>query len=331
MARRSARLNPKDIEVNDNSDDNAEEYITPQHRSNIPNGGQNTPQNNSSIPNEGPNVPQNNFNIPNGYRLVRDQEDGQFNSIMSIKPNLQYFKGFNDKVTIDNWLKRFEILSDYYKWSERDQVFMIGNFLQDDAFNFYVENYTSNWSELKSKLINRFGHETVDPIIELINLKYDIKKGIKDYFDNTRRLGTLAKLSEEQIVPIMINGLHPRMIAQLAANKPKTFNKFYEVAKTLEDNYKQLISQTRNFKQNTTQSKTDAKTKSKTIVKPKTKPPNACKICEKLGFPNRMHWMNDCKNKTQTQTTAKQVNINEQSADDTDSVEFPQLSQINLN
>ena len=100
MARRSARLNPKDVEVNDNSDDNAEEYITPQHRSNIPNGGQNTPQNNSNIPNEGPNAPKNNFNIPNGYRLVRDHEDGQFNSIMSIKPNYNILKVLMTKLLL---------------------------------------------------------------------------------------------------------------------------------------------------------------------------------------------------------------------------------------
>ena len=75
------------------------------------------------------------------------------------------------------------------------------------ALNYYIENYTNDWLELKSKLLIRLDHETLHPIVELFNKKYDIKTGIRTYFDVKRGLGTLAKLSEEQIVPLMILGL----------------------------------------------------------------------------------------------------------------------------
>src|SRR5882724_11409081 len=92
------------------------------------------------------------------------------------KPKLQIFKGIGDKVSIDNWLKRYEMIANYYKWCESDKLVMLGNYLEDDALNWYIENYDNQgYNELKCKLIARFGLETVEPIIEFVNLRYDLK------------------------------------------------------------------------------------------------------------------------------------------------------------
>jgi hypothetical protein len=65
---------------------------------------------------------------------------------------------------------------------------MLGNYLEDDALNWYIENKdNSNYNELKEKLINRFSVKTVEPIVEFFNLKYDSKSGIKEYFEKKRR------------------------------------------------------------------------------------------------------------------------------------------------
>lgn len=69
------------------------------------------------------------------------------------------------------------------------------------------------------------------------------------------------------------------------------------------------------------------------MLKNKRKPPNACRICEGLGFHNRFHWMNECKNNTKNsiqQTNAKQINTISNDNDDENS-EFPQLERITLN
>ncbi len=250
--------------------------------------------------------------IPEGFKLVpidslnsdSNEEQEVTGSSTKSKPKIQIFKGIGDKVSIENWLKRYEMIASFYKWSENEKVVMLGNHLEDDALNWYIENYDNcSYDELKIKLNNRFGLETVEPIVEFVNLKYDIKTGIKEYFENKRRFGILAKLSEPQMIPIMIQGLHPKMIDSFVAVKPKTFSEFYSIAKTAENNFKRNFNANQKFNDK-------CRPKDQTLFKPKKKPPNACKICESLGFKNRFHWAQDCRNKTKNtnQTQTKQIN-----------------------
>jgi hypothetical protein len=96
--------------------------------------------------------------VPHGYKLVRDLDCEEESAQDSVKPKIQVFKGIGDKVSIGNWLKRFEMLSLYYKWSERKKLVMLGNYLEDDALNWFIENSdNSSFNEMKDKLINRFG------------------------------------------------------------------------------------------------------------------------------------------------------------------------------
>jgi wyosine [tRNA(Phe)-imidazoG37] synthetase (radical SAM superfamily) len=114
------------------------------------------------------------------------------------------------------------MLTSFYKWNQRLRVIMIGNYLEDDTLNWFIENYDNcNFDELETKFIARFGVETVDPIVEFFNLKYHIKTGIKEYFES-KRFGILAKLTEQQISPIMTQGLHSKMIESFVTVKPKT-------------------------------------------------------------------------------------------------------------
>ena len=136
-------------------------------------------------------------------------------------------------------------------------------------------------------------------------------------------MGVKAKLSEEQIVPIMVFHLHPKMAEFFTAVKPKSYSEFYSIAQTAETNYKR--SQNRNFETNS--NKPRAKPE---VDRPKKKPPNPCRICEGLGYKNRYHWANECRNKgkNQNQTKEKSVNLTEsngQAQGEND------LMQINLN
>ena len=250
------------------------------------------------------------------------------NDTFKSKPKIQIFKGIGDKVTIENWLKRFEMLSQFRNWPNKTKVVMLGNFLEDDALNWYIENsIDNNFADIKEKLINRFGLESVEPIIECINHRYDVKTGIKDYFETKRRYGIAAKLTEAQIIPIMINNLPLKMSECFTAVKPKTFAEFYSIAKTAENN----------FKRNAFKTQFNEKTKPKsenTHEKPKRKPPNPCRICDGLGFKNRYHWSSDCRNKAKTHSQTNQTNpktIN--SIENCDFGEIPEndIRNINLN
>lgn len=303
---------------------------------------------------------------PEGYKLVRirreennsDEETGH-----DIKPKLQTFKGQDDKVSIENWLKRFEMLSNYYNWSERKRILMLGNYLEDDALNWYIENTDSvDYFELKEKLINRFGVQTVEPIVEFFNLRYDSKIGIKEYFEQKRRFGVLAKLTEQQMIPIMIQGLHPKMINNFIAVKPKSFAEFYQIAKTAEDNYKRSLENinrnkfSSNFQTNRNNSshsnnnfrsnsnfrpnnnsnpnhhfRTNSSLKASYRPNNGGKISNPCKYCENLGFKNRYHLESNCYYKNRAQNTQpKQINLVENESEDIDEG-FQAINSINLN
>jgi len=56
------------------------------------------------------------------------------------------------------------------------------------------------------------------PIVEFVKLKYDTKRVFNEkYFEDKRRYGILAKLTE--IISLMIQGLHPKMINSFVAVK----------------------------------------------------------------------------------------------------------------
>ena len=278
--------------------------------------------------------------IPNGYRLVPDNGSGHHdNDHMDFsshsKINVQVYKGLNDKLTIENWFKRFEIISDYYKWNNDKKIIMLGNYLEDDALNWYLENLEINdWNELKENLISRFSLGSADPMIEFVEYKYDFKVGIKDYFEKKRRLGILAKLNESQIIPIMIQGLNYQFKSHFVTVQPKSYSEFYRIAKAIEDNLNDNFKNRIKIKNNTIKKSSEIKS----LIK--KKPPSACRICESLGYKNRFHWANECKNKnknqnsnskqvTNTLTHNKQANLIDRNESDLN--EYPILENITLN
>ncbi len=68
--------------------------------------------------------------IPKGYKLVpevgvsneedidSDTEGVVENLTIKSKPKIQILKGLGDKVSIENWLKRFKMLANFCKWDE---------------------------------------------------------------------------------------------------------------------------------------------------------------------------------------------------------------------
>jgi len=244
----------------------------------------------------------------NDIEVVSSDSDEKPTPSSISKPKIQIYKGHNDKVSIENWTKRYDMLSNYYKWSDKTKIVMLGNYLEDDALNWYIENCndSDNYVSLISKLITRFGLETVEPIVDFVNHRYDLKNGIKAYFETKRRYGIAAKLTEEQMIPLMIINLHPKMIENFTAVKPRTFVEFYTIAQKAESNLK------RQFNRNNDQNSSKPKSKSENTDKGKRKPPNPCRICENMGFKNRYHWGNECRNRGKTnpqnQTNGKTIN-----------------------
>lgn len=303
-----------------------------------------------------PNITTPQFIVPDGYMLVpinnengiqngnRDgivannrQDDIEINETSTqSKVNVQVFKGSNDKITIENFFKRFELISNNSKWSNNKKILMLGNFFEDEALNHYLEICDINdWNEIKNNLISRFSLGTCNPMNDFVELRYDFKTGLKDYFERKKQLGVLAKLTEQQIIPIMINGLHPKFRMHFVTVQPQTYAEFYRIAKAIEDN---LNENYKSHKQKPHANNNQNK-KPNDSTKNKRKPPSACRICEGLGFKNRFHWASDCKNKnknsnsytnTNPNLNSKQINITDKQ--ETESIaNYPILENITLN
>jgi hypothetical protein len=130
----------------------------------------------------------------------------------------------------------------------------------------------------------------------------------------------LANLSEKHIISTLIDGLPQSMIEKFITVRPQSYSEFYFIAKKAEES----------FKDNPKYFNKNIKNKfSKTVNlnKSKVKPPKPCYICEKLGFKNRFHWVNECrnKNKLNIQNQSKSNSINSKS------INFIQSNKINEN
>ena len=235
-------------------------------------------------------------------------------SQFSSRPNIQFFKGDQDKVSIENWLKRYNQIATFYKWTDDMKSIMPGNYLKDDALNYYIELPDQiPWEEVVLKMSNRFGICTTEPIVEFVHTIYDPKKGLKDYFERKRRLGFLSNLTEKQMIPLFIDALPPYLSVVFGGFKPLSLDAFYEAASRAETNNH------RKYKTNEAPKQAISKSMTNTKINGKKKPPGACRICEELGYPGRMHWVNDCFNKgkqksTKVERPSKTVNIIEKTA-----------------
>lgn len=101
-----------------------------------------------------------------------------------------------------------------------------------------------------------------DPLIECIEYKYDLKIGLKDYFDKKRRLGALPKLNE-QIISLLIHGLPKELPRHFVVVRPKSFAEFYRIGKSAEDFVNLEKEKIRPFQRRT--------------------PSKPCPTCDKLG------------------------------------------------
>jgi hypothetical protein len=107
--------------------------------------------------------------IENTDSTLRDE------SHQKIKPIIQVFKGNSDKISIEIWIKRYEMIANYHQWNDKDKLVLMGDFLEDEALTWYVEKAENlSYLQLKNSMLSRFGVETVDPFLECIHLKYDI-------------------------------------------------------------------------------------------------------------------------------------------------------------
>lgn len=153
-----------------------------------------------------------------------------------FRPDIQKFNGIKKPVTIENWTRHFESTAKRYHWTKDDLMDLLGEYLEDEALNFYLneKDSTSSWNEMKIKLIERFKSYTLEPIIEFTRLKFHHCKNVMDYFESKRRLAHLAGISESDAVPLMIEHLGEPFKQYFTDGRTKTYDQFATIVQSAE-------------------------------------------------------------------------------------------------
>jgi len=88
-----------------------------------------------------------------------------------------------------------------------DEVDIFGNYLEDEALNWFLTNLTSylTYEDAKQNLTDQFSERIIYPLGQAMKVKYDPEKGIKGYFDAIRRYGTLANLKQNEVSDLNLN------------------------------------------------------------------------------------------------------------------------------
>jgi len=135
-------------------------------------------------------------------------------STTSVKPSTPFrlisYTGDNSKVKIANWIRMYENLAARVDWSDEDMKWNLSSYLDQEAFDFYVEHVLAkdlDWKQAKQSIVTRFDQFEIEPFMEFLSHKWSPQIELKEYFKKMRALGIAAGLKEEDILAGLTRGL----------------------------------------------------------------------------------------------------------------------------
>ena len=263
--------------------------------------------------------PNTNSNVTNANNSTKD-------------PKIARFTGTSDALRVEPFLNIFER---YFSNLEDDsKVLKLGEYLSGDALNFFgtdiIVDTNIDWSQTRDKLIARYGHSDIAPMVAAIRRRLVKHESIKQYFDDKcRYLRQERGLSEAAQTQLLTEGLPDVYRHHFYGRR---FNSTSEWLQTAQDIEADLNRQNRYFTHNqssahinrTDQHIAPKKPFVRTEFKPKDKrPPYPCKFCREQGI-TAFHWHSDCPQKPsdastkpkpeETQTYPKEVHFTQAQA-----------------
>ncbi|KAH6942446.1 hypothetical protein HPB50_005758 [Hyalomma asiaticum] len=117
--------------------------------------------------------------------------------------NIPKYRGTPEDVPIDKWLQLFDMKASEASWTHRKRVSHFSEYIEGEAFKWYLTEIFSNvetWDDIKRAMQNRFA--TTDGDAFRLFIHYQLKGGhtIKEYYEEKKRLGSLADLKECHII-----------------------------------------------------------------------------------------------------------------------------------
>lgn len=214
--------------------------------------------------------------------------------------NIQKFKGTPEDVPIDKWLLLFDMKAAEASWTHRDRVSHFSEYIEGEAFKWYLTEIFGNgettWDDIKRDMQARFA--TTDGDAFRLFIHYRLKGGqtIKDYYDEKKRLGSLADLKECHIISGLTDGVPPDVELALAGLSFNSSLEWLTAAQRVETSLKRVrgVSFTRNASIASRAPRLFSRPQQPTLTPRPRAPQNECRYCSAAGFPRQFHWHNEC-------------------------------------
>ena len=225
-------------------------------------------------------------------------------TIVLKDPKLSKFSGSSDALKVEPFLNIFNRY--FNNIDEELKVLKLGEYLTGDALNFFgtdiISDLNISWSEVKSRLIRRYGHSDIPPMLSAIRRRLQKHESIKQYFDDKcQYLRQERGLTEATQTQLLTDGLPDHYRQHFYGKRFESTTVWLQTAQDIEADlcrHKPALHQSSaHFNRSDQWFNKSNKTFANYNGKPKEKrPPYPCKICRDQGITS-YHWHSDCPNK----------------------------------
>ncbi|KAH6948916.1 hypothetical protein HPB50_027001 [Hyalomma asiaticum] len=151
--------------------------------------------------------------------------------------NIPKYKGTPEDVPIDKWLQLFDMKESEASRTHRERVSHFSEYIEGEAFNWYLIEIFSNvetWDDIKRAMQNRFAKTDGDAFRLFIDYRLKGGQTIKEYYEEKKRLGSLADLKECHIISGLTDGVPPDVELALAGLSFQTSSEWLAAAQRVE-------------------------------------------------------------------------------------------------
>ncbi|UYV62959.1 hypothetical protein LAZ67_2002623 [Cordylochernes scorpioides] len=239
--------------------------------------------------------------------------------------DLPKYDGQNFDVT--SWLKFFNKKCQQNHVDEDYKLKNISKYLDGEAFNFYIETLQDidDWRELEQKLLSYFTVKDSNLFSKFLNLKYNDKDDLDNYFKEKSSLAKKLNLDTPLLLEALTEGMPNYLNKYLIAARVKETSDWIRIATQLKystNQEKQQPSTSNNDNRQNFQNRSYYPTRSRfnpnsppgLQLQPPPRssprlttahhqeassrstnlPPYPCKICSSHQLPNQYHFHRDC-------------------------------------
>ncbi|UYV81237.1 K02A2.6-like [Cordylochernes scorpioides] len=234
---------------------------------------------------------------------------------MTPNPNTIEIPKFNGQnLDITSWLKFFNKKCLQKHLDEDFKLNNISNYLEGEAFSYYIEELQDiyNWGEIEQKLTSYFTIKDSNLFSRFLNLKYNDKDDLEQYFKEKSALAKKLNLEKTLLLEALTDGMPDHLKKYLIAARVQEPSEWYKITTQLklstnkEEEPQQPSTSTstpvKKFNSNSSKahqyqpfSRTAAATHhQQEPYKSINQPQYPCKICASHQLPNQIHFHRDC-------------------------------------